>query len=145
MAKFYSISKEEMSNFLRAEKGWIQESQGNEFVFKYRLASHPFILIKVYSGIVLGGVSRGCGRDAIRVCSVNTNTNQGWIKAARVHRVEGWRTNLKARVEKVIKQSKGRLRGETLSKPPEDRRKEFRAMREACGEQEVLQIESMQK
>jgi hypothetical protein len=110
MATIYNITALEMSGFLRPEKGWKPEQQGNELVFSYHLVAHPFILIKVYSGMRTDTQeSRGVGKDAIRVCAINTRTGQGWIKTKRVHRVEGWKANLKARVTKVIEQSKARL------------------------------------
>lgn len=111
MAKFYNISAGEMREFLQAEKGWRELIQGREIVFSYNLKSNNNICIKVYSGILANNnQSRGCGQDAIRVCAVNVTTNKGWIKTARVHRVEGWKNNLKNRVLKAIQQSNARLK-----------------------------------
>lgn len=114
MANFYPVTIEEMRDFLKKEKGWTESQNGQkEAVFCYQLKDNPHILIKVFSGIaVVSGQSRKCGSDAIRVCAVNTNTNAGWVKSNRVHRVEGWKNNLKERVLKVIKMAKGRLKGE---------------------------------
>ena len=95
MASTYqNISFPEMRGFLQEEKGW----------------RHPEIEIKVYSGILAGNnQSRGCGKDAIRVCAVHVGKHIGWIKASRVYRVHGWKENLKERVLQVIKQAKGRI------------------------------------
>lgn len=111
MATYTPISIEQMRDFLKAEKGWKEGTQYREIFFQYNLIDYPHIVIKVYTGIeAILGTSRGSGRDAIRVCSVNQITNAGWIKANRVHRVEGWKNNLQARILKVIEQSKARIR-----------------------------------
>jgi hypothetical protein len=109
-SKYTNISIDEMRGFLKPDKGWKENGQQHkEFVFDYNLAKYPFILIRVYSGIVQSGESRGCGRDAIRICAVNLKTNRGWIKASRVYRVMGWQKNLKERVLEVIEQAKKRM------------------------------------
>ena len=111
MAKFYNISIAEFQDALKQEKGWGQETQHREVVFTYKLKKAPFIQVRVYSGISIENfMSRKVGQDAIRVASINLNTNAGWIKSKRVHRVVGWRENLKSRVIQVIKQSEARLR-----------------------------------
>lgn len=108
--RYKNISLQEMRDFLKIEKGWNESVQGKEVVFSYNLKSFPFIVIKVYSGIKMEtGISRGCGQDAIRVCAVNTKTNQGWISTARVYRVEGWMENLHKRVLDCIDAAKIRL------------------------------------
>jgi hypothetical protein len=110
MAQFTNITLNEFREFLRSEKGWREELVGNEVVFCYRLISYQFIQIKVYSSVRLNELNiRGCGQDSIKVAAVNTNTHQGWIKSAHVLRVEGWKNNLRKRIELVIKQSKARL------------------------------------
>lgn len=110
MSKYCNIPIEAMRDFLKIEKGWVERVQNQEIVFDRPLNKYPFIVVKVYTGIRKGdGQSRGCGQDAIRVCAVNINTNAGWIKSARVYRVEGWRDNLKERVLEVIQQAKERV------------------------------------
>lgn len=110
MAKYYNISLDEMRDFLKFEKGWVEEIAGNEKTFTFPLKSYPEIIIKVYSGIRTDTAnSRGVGQDAIRVCAVNTRLNCGWIKSERVYRVEGWRNNLQSRVESVIRAAKNRM------------------------------------
>jgi len=110
MATYRNITIEEMRELLRSEKGWKEGATKNskEVVFSHNLKRYPFILLRVYSGIV-NGESRGVGRDAIRVCAVNVKTDRGFIKAKRVHRVEGWRNNLEKRVIQVITESHKRI------------------------------------
>ena len=86
--------------------------QGNEVVLNYQLKNVPNVELKVYTGICpANGQSKKVGADAVRVCAVDTVNHRGWIKARRVHRVEGWRDNLKNRILQVIKQSEARARG----------------------------------
>lgn len=145
MSNYYPVSLTEMRDALKLEKGWAEDSQHNEIVFNYTLKHFPVIQIKVYTGIRKDtGVSRSCGDDAIRVCAVNIQTHQGWIKSARVYRVEGWRKNLEQRVLKVIEQAKARAHDNgmrfqmvTQVKPQQKQVKDLR------GEQEVLHLESL--
>lgn len=110
MATYTNVTIEQMREILRVDKGWKEthEPKTKETVFYCPLVRYPFVHLKVYTGIV-EGQSRGVGKDAIRVCSVNMKYKSGWIKAKRVHRVEGWRDNLKKRVVQVITDSHGRF------------------------------------
>lgn len=111
MAHFQNISVNDMRAFLRSDKGWQESIQGREILFSFPLKSVPRVQVKVYTGIKSDtGQSRGVGCDAIRVCAVDVVSHAGWIKARRVHRVMGWQNNLRARVLKVIEQSKARMR-----------------------------------
>jgi hypothetical protein len=111
MSQYVNIPLPEMRDFLKSDKGWKEEIQSKEVVFSFPLKKYPQIVIKVYSGIACDSqLSRAKGADAIRVCSVNIKTHLGFIKAARVYRVVGWRNNLKERVLQVIKQSHGRIK-----------------------------------
>jgi hypothetical protein len=107
--KYTEITEEQMSDLLKEDKGWMKAIQAGtkEVVYQWDLKAVPGVVIKVYSSIK-NGVGRGKGKDAIRVCAVNTVTNRGWIKATHVKRVEGWRTNLQKRVLTVIDESKAR-------------------------------------
>lgn len=110
MSTYYPISADEMRNHLKIEKGWYERVEGKEIVFVLKLERNPHIEIKVFSGILAGNEqSRNCGKDAIRVCAVNTKEKIGWIKSARVYRVMGWKENLKERVVQVISDAKKRL------------------------------------
>jgi len=111
MAHYYPVKLEEMENFLRAEKGWRKETQGNEFLFSYKLKAAPRIEIKVFTGIRTDTAqSRKVGADSIKVCAVDVVKHQGFIKARRIHRTFGWKNNLQDRVMQVIRQSNARLR-----------------------------------
>jgi hypothetical protein len=113
MANFYNISINEMRDFLKPEKGWSETIEGKEIAFIYPLKQNNFIQIIVFTGILVNsGFSRGVGKDAIRVSAVDMKNHRGWIKGTRVHRVMGWKDNLKNRVLKVIEQAKARLRDE---------------------------------
>jgi len=110
MAQYTAISLAEMDNALRADKGWTRSVQGRarEHVYSYTLKGDSGIQIKVWSSIhVDNSQARGVGRDAIRVCAVRGNF--GYIKSTRVHRVGGWRNNLRNRVMSVIREAKERL------------------------------------
>lgn len=146
MSKYTNIPVEDMRSFLKTSKGWEEEVQGKEIVFKFKLKSTPWIQIKVFSGILaIGGDSRACGKDAIRVCAVDTNLKIGWIKTARVYRVEGWKNNLKSRVVQVISQAKGRLKQSIIRSNPN----RFNIIRSNpnrfAGEGEVQRIEGQQQ
>ena len=108
--KYTEITEEQMSELLKEGKGWMKGVQAGsrEVVYTWNLKSVPGVVIRVYSSITHSGVSRGKGKDAIRVCAVNTITNRGWIKSTHVKRVEGWRKNLQKRVLSVIDESKAR-------------------------------------
>ena len=109
MSNYYNISADEMRKFLKPEKGWMESTAGKELVFNYKIQSRPELLVKVYSGIkTLNEISRGCGKDAIRVCVINTKTNFGWIKCRRTYRTVGWQKNLKQNILDAIDLAKKR-------------------------------------
>lgn len=147
MSRYVNIPIEQMRDFLKIEKGWIETVQNREIVFDFSLTATPFIVVKVYTGIRQGdGQSRGCGKDAIRVCAVNTNTNAGWIKSARVYRVEGWRENLKERVTQVIADAKKRIadyQSQYARRTNYPRIHPVMSARDYRGESEVLRLESL--
>lgn len=99
-----------MREILKIEKGWVESVTGKEIVFTFNLSSHREIQIKVFSSIKMdNGMGRDLGKDAIRVCAINTIKNCGWIKVSRVYRTTNWRDNLKERVIEVIEKSKERF------------------------------------
>jgi hypothetical protein len=62
----------------------------------------PNVCLRVYSGINPDGHSRAVGTDAIRVALFWRDTEGAIHKIGagkRVHRVQGWRKNLKARLD----------------------------------------------
>lgn len=100
MATYYQISLKEMEDFLTPQGFVLVPVEGcREKVFS-RLVGKATCL-RVFTGIE-GLSSRGVGKDAIRV-SLVTKTPEGEIKGVghskRVHRVEGWRNNLQARLD----------------------------------------------
>lgn len=109
-AKFMSyvtILESEFDAIFRADRDWKKEFSGQamEIVYTKRLKRKPDIIVKVYSSIHKNnGVSRGCGKDAIRVCAVNTATDRGVIKSNRINRVPGWESRLTKRVTDVWNQ-----------------------------------------
>ena len=99
---YCTILESEFDAIFKSEKNWVKELSGmaKEVVYTKNLKSKPWIQIRIYSTIHKNdGVSRGCGKDAIRVCAINTNTNRGILKGKRINRVPGWDTRLKTRVE----------------------------------------------
>ena len=114
-ARYVPTTLSDFQALLTPEKGWVLNSQGHEHVFLFRLKhTRPLLLIKVYSGVSTNSQQgRGCGKDAIRVCAVKTNTPDteegiGYVKAERVYRTKNWRDNLKERVLCTIDEAKNR-------------------------------------
>ncbi len=107
---YVNISAENMRDFLKIEKGWKEGIVGKEISFDYSIIDHPFIVIRVCSGIrAQDQNSRAVGRDAIRVFAINTNTNQGWIATKRTYRTTGWQANLKENIINCIAEAKNRI------------------------------------
>lgn len=110
MANYTEITLDEMREILRESNGWQQIDPATLIVD--RVGEHVFewpipkteTRVKVFTSIDLKtGVTRKVGSDAIRVCV------PGFLKSERVHRVEGWRNNLIARVQDAIKITRERL------------------------------------
>ena len=101
-ATYVIITELEFDNLLKHEKGWSKKLEGGEYVYYYTSKKNPDVVVKVFSSITPGGVSRKCGGDAVRVCCVNTKTNRGIIKTGRVNRTAGWDERVKERVLEVI-------------------------------------------
>lgn len=103
-ATYCTITELEMDAIFKPEKNWVKEYSGHhsEIVYAKCLKSRPYIKLMVYSSLNKNnGVSAGCGKDAIRVCVINTNTNRGVIKSKRINRVPGWETRLITRVQEI--------------------------------------------
>jgi len=108
------ITLSEFAEFLRPERGWNPaqvQFRCEEYVFDWiPFPEFPKVVVRVYSSIQKHtGVSRQVGGDAIRVCAVDLAANRGLISAQRVHRVENWRENLRARVLQVRDELQARL------------------------------------
>ena len=109
---YVEISLEEMDEVLSEEKGW-ERGNGNgrarEFIYEWSYDAHP-VKIVVFSSIhVVTHVSRGCGRDAIRVCAVNYETKKGILKSTRIKRTPGWDVRLRDAVVDVLNRAVLRL------------------------------------
>lgn len=100
MAKFYNISLAEMSSFLEGQ-GFVRLALAGVYELVWARIARPGISMRVYTGITHNGDSRDKGTDAIRVCLFWRDG--GKIvrigSSIRVHRVEGWRGNLQARID----------------------------------------------
>jgi hypothetical protein len=113
MGKFVRITKKEMDEKLKSEKGWICNRSGNEYIYDFHLKSYP-IIVKVASSIRIDtDRAKNKGSDAIRVFAVQKQGMDvkadivgGLIKAKRVYRMENWRDNVQKQVLSVIKSSK---------------------------------------
>ena len=113
--KYTEITKEEMDKKLRADKGWICNHSGNEYVYDFHLKKMP-VIIKVASSIRLDtNKGRNKGSDAIRVFAVRKESldvkakvTRGLVKAQRVYRVMGWKTNLEKAVVNIMAIAKSR-------------------------------------
>lgn len=103
MSTAVQITLSEMREFLRADRGWSEpplQFVCREHVFDWSpFPDRPEVVIRVYSSILKAtGLSRPVGGDAIRVCAVDLKAKRGLRSSVRVHRVAGWRENLKERV-----------------------------------------------
>ena len=108
-ATYTQIVLEEMTDVLKAEKGWKPYNSHKEYVYDWSVPGLDGVVVRVYTSVAKGnGQGRRCGGDAIRVCAVNTKTDRGLVKSRRVHRTQGWRDNLRSRVMDTIKTVKTR-------------------------------------
>lgn len=105
-ATYTPVTLGEMVELLTPAKGWcaVELERVQEHVLDWRVKRYAAnIVVRVYTSVKKAtGHGRGCGRDAIRVCAVNLDTDRGLVKSKRVHRVENWRENLKARITWVL-------------------------------------------
>jgi hypothetical protein len=93
---YQTVTLEDIKSVLQADKGWkiVEDPKSKEFIFEFPLSASPWIVVRVASSIVSSGVSRGCGKDAIRVFAVDLKNNRGYIKTKRVYRIGTWAKNL---------------------------------------------------
>lgn len=115
-ATYTPITLDQMRETLKEVNGWkeltaFEYGVPSEYVFVRDLVSIPGFQIKVYTSISKGTAhGRTKGRDAIRVCALRKEGNEwrGVAKATRVHRTQGWRDNLMARIQTVFEICKER-------------------------------------
>lgn len=107
---YVPVTELEFDQVLKKEKGWEKiHTQGTkEIIYVFKMKTKPFT-VKVYSSITeSNGVSRGCGKDAIRVCAINHETNSGAAKTRRINRVPGWEDRLVKKVTELCINLKNR-------------------------------------
>jgi len=111
---YVRITKNEMDEKLKTDKGWILTHSGNEYVYDFSLAHIP-VVIKVASSIRMNdNRARNKGADAIRVFAVEKDkvdkegykVIRGLVKSKRVYRVAGWKNNLEKAVMDVMNRAK---------------------------------------
>lgn len=106
MAKYHPITEIEAWDFLVPQGFFETDFPGvKEIVFSKRVDVDGLPLsLRVYTGINPDGNSRTVGEDAIR-CVLFWRMPDGVIKkiatSKRVHRVEGWKTNLQDRIDNL--------------------------------------------
>lgn len=105
--RYVTILEPEFDKLFKSEKGWEKEisGQAREVVYTISPKSKPDLQFRIYSSIHLNdGVSRGCGKDAIRVCVINKRSQRGVRKSNRINRVPGWETRLVNKVTELWKE-----------------------------------------
>lgn len=95
MSRYTHITEEDFDSFAGAHK-LVKRSRPNcENIYSQTWHGGKYLLT-IYSSIVPGDGSRDVGEDAIRVV-LKTEGIPVW--SARVFRVEGWKKNLRERIE----------------------------------------------
>jgi len=103
-AQYVNVTQSEMEEHLLPQGFKLVTVPGTvELVYGKRVDRDDLMLtLRVYTGIVPSGNSRGVGEDAMRV-TIFQRTSEGTVKMAggskRVHRVKGWRKNLQNRID----------------------------------------------
>jgi hypothetical protein len=103
-AQYVNVTQNEMEEHLLPQGFKRVTVPGTvELVYAKRVDRDELQLsLRVYTGIVPSGNSRGVGEDAMRV-TIFQRTADGVVKMAggskRVHRVRGWRKNLQNRID----------------------------------------------
>lgn len=114
MAYYHSITIEEMDDELRAARFYpvsllYRNKPVKEWVYERKLPRSPNHFVRVYTGINRygrdAGNSRKVGKDAIRVQVIYRDIKGETLvsQPKRVHRVEGWRKNLRERFNELSK------------------------------------------
>jgi topoisomerase-like DNA binding C4 zinc finger protein len=120
-AHYHNITLDNMNDFLAPQGFKIVNGNGKrlrdlsstvEIVFAKRVDSDGLMLsLRIFTGINPSGESRGVGEDAIRVQlaqKADDGTEFGKVYtiggSRRVHRVDGWKKNLQARLDRWMEQ-----------------------------------------
>jgi hypothetical protein len=87
MTTFVSVPAKAIEDFCAA-RGFVRTVQRQEVVYVRRSRENPDVQIKVYTSVRVGGGTRRCGEDSIKVCAVFDNGRKsfGICKLPRVHR-----------------------------------------------------------
>jgi Na+-translocating ferredoxin:NAD+ oxidoreductase RnfG subunit len=101
-ATYVTVTELETDTLFQSDKGWIKKQTGNEICYEYITPKNKDVVIKVYSSVTTKGISKSFGKDAIRICAVNTKTSKGILKSKRVNRTLGWEHRVKDRVLELI-------------------------------------------
>lgn len=105
MSKFTPVTHDEIKALLTESKGWKHHvlPGTKEWVADFELKRFPGVTVRVYTTIRTNGTGkcRSRGSDCFRVFAVDLSTKTGLVKSTRVLRVEGWRDNLRAAIEKT--------------------------------------------
>jgi len=106
-AQFTEITLEEMEKYLKRAFRAMTPTQGTfRGEVYYDLELSDVAVIRVFTSIGPYGQSAGVGADAIRVGLINRIKNRP-LKPGKwpiVKRTQGWRDNLKDRVEEAVEQ-----------------------------------------
>ena len=111
-AEYYPVSLDELGGWLKFQAFQdinliFRGRPVKEWVFERRYAPHHFV--RVYTGINKYGPdknqSRKVGKDAIRVQAVYRKDGVETLvnNQKRVHRVKGWKDNLKSRIKEILR------------------------------------------
>ena len=107
------ITKQDMDDKLKSEKGWDCNRSGNEYIYDFHLSKLP-IIIKVASSIRIDtDRARNKGSDAIRIYAVRKEGIEkeapivaGLVKASKIYRMDNWRKNLEKQVYSMMTRAK---------------------------------------
>ena len=110
-SRFTPVTLDEMKDHLKASKGWIlkESPKSHEYYFAFPIRLNPDIEVHVQSTITRSGVSRGRGKDAIRVYAVDVKNERGYIRTRKVLRVQNWRDNLEDAIMDIFTQAWDRV------------------------------------
>ncbi len=112
--KDVEITKKQMDERLKTDKGWICNHSGNEYIYDFHLSKFP-IIVKVMSSISIdNNRNRNKGSDTIRVFAVVKDKMEvkdykvisGLVKSMRVNRTTNWGKNVEKAVMLVMDKAK---------------------------------------
>lgn len=110
---YVRITKQQIDETLKSEKGWICNKSGNEYIYDFHLSKYP-IIVKVASSIRIDtNRARNKNSHAIRIFAVEKESldvkdkiKRGLIKSRIVFKTTKWREELKNKVYSVINSAK---------------------------------------